>query len=60
MGLKGLSVRQGSRAVSVAVKSLQYSSRFLLNGATFFTAEEEGSIVTHNGNVSGKHKTKAR
>ena len=32
----------------------------LLNGATFFTAGEEGSIVTHNGSViPGKHKMKA-
>ena len=29
----------------------------LLNGATFLTAGEEGSIVTHNGSViPGKHK----
>ena len=33
----------------------------LLNGATFFTAGEEGSIVTYNGSViPSNHKTKIR
>ena len=33
----------------------------LLNGTTFFTAGEEGSIVTHNRSiVPGKHKTKVQ
>ena len=61
MGFKGRSVPQGSRAVSVSVGSLQKVLVLLLNGATFFTAGEEGSSVTHNGSViPGKHKTKAR
>ena len=58
MGFKGRSVRQSGRAVSVAVIFAKLLI-LLLNGATFFTAEEEGSIIIYNGSVvPGKHKTK--
>ena len=61
VGFKGRSIHQGSRAVSVHGGWI-YAKLLvlLLNGATFFTDGEEGSIVTHNGSVPGKHKTKAR
>ena len=51
MGFKGWCKRGGWIFAKLLI--------LLLNGATFFTAEEEGSIVTHNGSVvPGKHKMK--
>ena len=53
----GFKVACGKRICWIIAKVLV----LVLNGATFFTNGEEGSIVTHNGSViPGKHKTKAR
>ena len=59
-GSRGGPFAEGSRTVSVAVGIFAKLLVHLLNGATFFTAGEEGSIVAHNGSViPGKHKTNA-
>ena len=56
-GIQGVECSPYSKCISWIFAKLLV---LLLIGATFFTAEEEESIVTHNRNViPDKHKTKA-